>query len=411
MIAKRFLIAVTFPVRRSLGTIRVNKPSFRSSILIARRPPKSRFDKQPLPILAAMISKTTLLHIISGQRHGLAAWVIGGLLWILTPVYTVAVKRRNRKFDADKTAISRVEVPVISVGNLTTGGTGKTPLVIWICQQIRSQNHRVAIVSRGYGAATRDDGSAKQNDEAMELQQRLPDVPHLQNPDRQAAASIAVDELEAQCIVMDDGFQHRRLHRDLDVVVVDATLPFGYGYVLPRGLLREPLAGLCRADFIVISRCDQVSAASLKKTVATIDQHNSSAPIAMTKVQPSMWLQFDGQQHRLESLSQLSIHVCCAIGNPNSFLATAQAVGDDIKMSIAGHTFFDDHHLYQRSDLETIAATAKANHATAIICTHKDLVKIGVNQFQGLPIYALVTEIVFDRGQPELSAAIASTLE
>lgn len=357
-----------------------------------------------------MISKTRLLSIISGQQRGFFTSIIRGFLWALTPLYAVAVKRRNRKFDTGKTPIARVNVPVISIGNLTTGGTGKTPLVIWVCQQIRSMNCRVAIVSRGYGAATHDDGRAKQNDEAMELEHRLPDVPHLQNLDRAAAASVAVEQLETQCIVMDDGFQHRKLHRDLDVVVVDATLPFGYGHVLPRGLLREPLASFARADFIVISRCDQVSAARVEQTVATIRQCNPAAPIATTKVMPSMWLQFDGQQHPLESLSDQSVYVCCAIGNPNSFLATAEAVQAETGLAIVGHAFFDDHHLYQRTDLETIAQAANANRATAIICTHKDLVKLGVNQFQGLPIYALVTEIVFQTGQQQLHTAMTTAL-
>ena len=174
-------------------------------------------------------------------------------MWALTPIYRFAIDRRNNRFENDSDAITKVDVPVISIGNLTTGGTGKTPLVIWLCRQIRQRNRRVAIISRGYGAETSDRKTVKPNDEAMELGQRLPDVPHLQNPDRIASATIAIEELETQFIVMDDGFQHRHLHRDLDIVVVDATEPFGYGYLLPRGLLREPVKSLSRAS----CRCDQ----------------------------------------------------------------------------------------------------------------------------------------------------------
>jgi len=130
---------------------------------------------------------------------------------------------RSRKFESDPASIQRVEVPVISVGNLTTGGTGKTPMVVWLCRYLRGKGLRVAIVSRGYNSD--DSGS---NDEALELENRLPDVPHLQDPDRVKVARIATEELESEVIVMDDGFQHRRLGRDLDLVLIDATNPFGY---------------------------------------------------------------------------------------------------------------------------------------------------------------------------------------
>jgi tetraacyldisaccharide 4'-kinase len=358
-----------------------------------------------------MISKTTLQNIASGQQRGFVAAAVRGVLWMLVPVYLMIIKRRNRHFDQGKANIGRVDVPVISIGNLTTGGTGKTPLVIWICQYIRSNGIRAAIVSRGYGAGLNSDGSAKRNDEAVELEQRLPDVPHLQNPDRLAAATIAVVELESQAIVIDDGFQHRSIARDLDVVVVDATLPFGYEYLLPRGLLREPVANIGRADFVVVSRSDQISQDRLDSIVATLRRHHPAVPIAMTRVQPSWWLQFDRQQHPLTLLKDCSVHLCCAIGNPDSFLATAAAVGSEMGQTIAGHTFFDDHHLYQRADLDAIVDAAKANGATAIICTHKDLVKIGVNQYKGLPFYALVTELQFVQGRALLVDAIDSTLK
>ena len=137
--------------------------------------------------------------------------------------------------------IVRVEVPVISVGNLTLGGTGKSPFVAWIARFLREQGIRVTIVSRGYGVS-----AGSRNDEALELEQRLPDVPHVQNRDRVAAARVAIDELDCQAIVLDDGFQHRRLARDLDIVLLDACEPFGWDHLVPRGYLREPPANLAR---------------------------------------------------------------------------------------------------------------------------------------------------------------------
>ena len=147
--------------------------------------------------------------------------------------YALVVGWRNRRFDRHPERVFRVAVPVISVGNLTTGGTGKTPLVEWLARWFRAAGVRVTLISRGYAAE-----KGARNDEAMELEQRLPDVPHLQNPDRVQAARIAVEELDCQLIILDDAFQHRAIARDLDIVLIDATEPFGYGHLLPRGLLR-----------------------------------------------------------------------------------------------------------------------------------------------------------------------------
>ena len=162
--------------------------------------------------------------------------------------YTFEVKRRNRAFDSGRKASERVSVPVISVGNLTLGGTGKTPLVEWVALAAAARyprDHRQPRLRRRSG---------RQNDEALELELRLPDVPHLQNPDRVAAAQTAIEEFECQAIVLDDGFQHRRLVRDLDIVLIDALEPFGFGHVFPRGTLREPLEGLKRAHAVALSR-------------------------------------------------------------------------------------------------------------------------------------------------------------
>jgi len=361
-----------------------------------------------------MINQTTLLEIISGRRRGIGAGIMRALLGTLTPIYRLAAERRNRSFDIDQKNVSKVEVPVISIGNLTTGGTGKTPLVIWLCHQIRQLDRRVAIISRGYGAAKNSDRTSKPNDEALELGQRLPDVPHLQDPNRVNSATIAIQELETEVIVMDDGFQHRALGRDIDIVVVDATEPFGYGRLLPRGLLREPVRNIARADFVVISRCDQVSQTEIDRTEATLRAHHRNLPIALTKVQPARWMQYDGQEKALCGLSSSStgdteaakVFVCCAIGNPDSFLKTVCSTGVDI----VGQRVFPDHHLYSRDDIDAIAAAAAQSGATAIVCTHKDLVKMGVNQFKGLPIYALVAEIVFLKGESELLAVVKSTL-
>ncbi|MEM9644511.1 MAG: tetraacyldisaccharide 4'-kinase, partial [Planctomycetota bacterium] len=207
---------------------------------------------------------------MSGQKRGWMGTCVRAGLRIAAIPYGWAVCLRNRQYDRGSKPVHRCGVPVISVGNLTTGGTGKTPIVCAIAERLRASDRRVALVSRGYGR-----GGADQNDEAEELFARLPDVPHLQDPDRVESARIAVEELETELILMDDGFQHRRLHRDLDIVVIDATCPFGFGHVLPRGLLREPLSGIRRSDLIVISRCGLVAEATVQgilNRLARLDQ-------------------------------------------------------------------------------------------------------------------------------------------
>ncbi|HEY1186298.1 MAG TPA: tetraacyldisaccharide 4'-kinase, partial [Gemmata sp.] len=139
--------------------------------------------------------------------------------------YGLAARTRNALFDRGWKRTHRAPVPVVSVGNLTLGGTGKTPCVEWVARFFREREVQVTILSRGYGSA------GGQNDEALVLEDNLPDVPHLQGADRVALAATAVEELEAELLVLDDGFQHRRLHRDLDIVLIDATRPPGGDYV------------------------------------------------------------------------------------------------------------------------------------------------------------------------------------
>src|SRR5262249_31189823 len=154
-------------------------------------------------------------------------------LCALSVPYGWAVGVRNWLYTRGWKHVARAGVPVVSVGNLTLGGTGKTPCVEYIARFYRDRDVRVAILSRGHRS---DDGCS---DEARLLEDNLPDVPHLQGPDRASLAGAAVAELDSEVLILDDGFQHRRLHRDLDIVLIDATAPWGYDYLFPRGLLRE----------------------------------------------------------------------------------------------------------------------------------------------------------------------------
>ena len=176
----------------------------------------------------------------------------------------------------------RVAAPVVSVGNLTMGGTGKTPCVEYVAGFYRKHERRVAILSRGYGSQC-----GGLNDEGLVLSENVPDAPPYQGADRVALARAAIEESESEVLILDDGFQHRRLARDLDLVLIDATRPWGYGFLPPRGLLREPPSSLRRADGVVLTRCDQAAPDALS---ALIGAHRPAGPAPLCErggTQPS----------------------------------------------------------------------------------------------------------------------------
>ena len=348
-----------------------------------------------------MLNPTNLLEIVSGRRRGLFAALIRSGLGCLTPFYRLAVWWRNRRFDIH--GGNTVAVPVISIGNLTTGGTGKTPMVIWITQFLKSSALRVTIISRGYG---RENTNLDRNDEALELEHRLPDVPHLQSPDRTRLANIAISEHFAQVIVLDDGFQHRKLNRDLDIVLIDATEPFGFERLLPRGLLREPLPSISRAQAIVLTRCDTINADSIERIRRIANEHSPSAIWATSKTVSESWLQFSGQQIGLSKLKGKKVLAICGIGNPKGF----QHSLSQQDLAVSRLIQFPDHHRFTQADIEMIQSSAEELGVDAIVCTHKDLVKIGANQLGNLPVYALLIRIEFVDGEQELADLITERI-
>jgi tetraacyldisaccharide 4'-kinase len=315
--------------------------------------------------------------------------------------YAWAMRVRNARFDHNRSAVIRVDVPVISVGNITTGGTGKTPMVAWLARWFRQQDVRVALVSRGYRAEAEG-----QNDEARELESLLPDVPHLQNPDRVAAAQIAMEELGMQLVILDDGFQHRRLHRDLEIVLIDALQPFGYGHVLPRGLLREPLTGLKRADVIALSRADAVTDDRRAELRGQINRWAPHATWCALAHRPTWLIDAGGQPHPLSVLSGQRVAAFCGIGNPAAFRQALETLGCDV---VAFRTF-PDHHAYQREDIEQLSRWAGEHSPEMVVCTRKDQVKIAVDRFGGARLLALAVEISVLNGQPQLEEHLRSVL-
>lgn len=333
-----------------------------------------------------------LLGIISGKQKGPLAAVIRLALWCATPIYGFAVSYRNRQFDSGSREVESVGARVISIGNVTTGGTGKTPMVIWACHLLQQHKIDVAIVSRGYGSQ-----NGQPNDEAMELKNRLPAVPHVQDPDRVAAARRCIAEHAVETIVLDDGFQHRRLGRDLDVVLVDASNPFGYGHLIPRGLLREPLSSLRRADAIVVTRCDRVDSKQAELIRDRIEIE-SAAPIAFAKTKATSLIQFDGNEIAIDEAAAGGWFAFSAIGNPDAFETSLV----ELNFNIMNSRRFRDHHHFSEIELQEMAAAAKDSGADRMVCTHKDLVKVGRSKIDDLELFALKVDVEFVSGRQQL---------
>jgi len=338
-------------------------------------------------------------ELASGRRRGLSAAALRAALRVAETPYRLAVAWRNWRYDSGRAEVHRVGVPVVSVGNLTLGGTGKTPMVQWIARWFRARGVRVAILSRGYGA---EQGGA--NDEALELEQRLPDVPHLENPDRVEAARVAVEELEMEALVLDDAFQHRRIARDVDVVLLDALEPVGFEHVFPRGMLREPVRALRRADVVVLTRADAIAPPQREAIRRRVARHAARAGWAEAVHRPCALVTHVGEAAPLESLRDRPVAAFCGLGNPAGFQRTLADCG----YRVAGFRTFPDHHRYTRADVESLAAWVEGLGADAAVCTQKDLVKLRVERLGARPLWALSIEIDFLAGQDALESRLAA---
>jgi tetraacyldisaccharide 4'-kinase len=335
--------------------------------------------------------------LVRGDRTGVWPALARAGLWALSLPYGVGARVRNWAFDRGWKTSHAAAVPVVSIGNLTVGGTGKTPCVEYVAGFYRDLDLRVAILSRGYGAAE------GRNDEALVLEENLPDVPHLQGADRVELARIAVEELESEVVVLDDAFQHRRLRRDLDLVLIDATAPWGHGHLLPRGLLREPAGGLRRAHVVLLTRCDLVPPDALHAIRERVARLAPGVPVAETTHQPAAWRNAAHAEQPVEALHGRPVAGFCGIGNPDAFRRTLAGLGLDV---VAWRTF-PDHHRYTREDIESLRAWARQQPAdAALVTTQKDLVKVGLDRLGERDLWALRIRLHVRAGREALDAKL-----
>jgi tetraacyldisaccharide 4'-kinase len=345
-------------------------------------------------------------NLISGRSTGLVAELLRFLLGTAATGYSLIVKLRNFLYSKRWLEIHTANMLVISIGNITTGGTGKTPLVIWLCNtinqksKIKNQKCEVAILTRGY--------KTEQNytDEPAILAESCPQAKVIINPDRVAAARLAVGA-GANVLIMDDGFQHRRLYRDLDIVTIDATCPFGYGKLLPAGLLREPVASLKRADAAVLTRCDQISESELRQLEKELHEINPDMIIAKSIHNPISAKSTTSEEITIEQLRDRKVFAFCGIGNPNAFLSTIKSIG----VHLAGSKIYNDHHHYTSSDINDIYEQANRLGADLILSTRKDYAHYAADAMQyEIPFAYLAIEIKFVAGEDKVKQLIEDAL-
>lgn len=337
----------------------------------------------------------TWMDIVSGRRQGVVASLCRAGLSLLSCGYGGVTTLRNFAFDCGWRESTRVAAKVISVGNLTAGGTGKTPTVAYVVRTLQRLGASPAIISRGYG------GQGGVNDEKLVLDQLVPGVPHLLNPKRVLAARELLNRPvtgRPHAIVLDDAFQHRQIARDFDLVLVDCLNPWGFGRLLPRGLLREPLKALKRASCVLMTRCDQVDEETRQSIQATIRRWTSE-PILRSSFQPTRLVNSLGEFRQIDILQRQHVAAFCGIGNPAGFRRTLTSCG----VAVPDDRFrvYPDHHAYVSADLNDLGKWAKSIHAECLVSTQKDLVKIPSPSLQGIPLWAVEVALQFDNPESE----------
>ncbi len=369
------------------------------------------------------------LSVINGQRPGRWAEGLRCVLKHLAHIYKALVAGRHFLFDKGIFRHHTLGCQVISIGNLTVGGTGKTPVVEVFARALQKEGRTVAILSRGYkkvehsfwkrlvdqitGRERRraprvvSDGkellldSAMSGDEPYMLATNLRNVAVLVDKDRVKSGRYAIDKLHCDTLVLDDGFQYRALKHHMEIVLVDSTNPFGNGYCLPRGLLRESIGNIRRADFIFITKSTGKDMDALK---ARLQALNPTAEISECAHRPK-YLQnvYTGERQNLDFLKGRTVALVSGIASPEGFESEIIRRGG-IMVYLKR---FADHHRYTQQEIINLINKSKKQQASVIITTEKDAVRFPKIERQDVPIYFLRVEIELLSGVEDFNACIS----
>ena len=370
-----------------------------------------------------------IYQIAYGPETPFYGWLILGFLRGCSYLYEYGVRLKLAMYDMGIKKKEKLDCCVISIGNITVGGTGKTPTAQKMADLIKRMGYRVVILNRGYRShwdkeiGVVSDGNKifmtayEAGDEAYLMAKTLPGIPVVIGKNRAITGKYAVEKLNAEVIIMDDGYQHWHLERDLDVVLVDTLNMFGNGCVLPRGMLREPLENLNRGDLFLLTKTDQSSVLSRMQLRKTIERYNAKAPVVESVHHPKNfveiadWYKGITQNHMdLSELEGKNVMVFSAIGNPSSFEQTLSSIGLNIKEAVR----YPDHHDYGMLEMQYILERASSHKAVAMITTSKDAVKIPtefIYSSREIPLYILNMDIQVTDGFEEFKECVLNAIK
>ena len=370
-----------------------------------------------------------IYQIAYGPETPFYGWLILGFLRGCSYLYEYGVRLKLAMYDMGIKKKEKLDCCVISIGNITVGGTGKTPTAQKMADLIKRMGYRVVILNRGYRShwdkeiGVVSDGNKifmtayEAGDEAYLMAKTLPGIPVVIGKNRAITGKYAVEKLNAEVIIMDDGYQHWHLERDLDVVLVDTLNMFGNGCVLPRGMLREPLENLNRGDLFLLTKTDQSSVLSRMQLRKTIERYNAKAPVVESVHHPKNfveiadWYKGITQNHMdLSELEGKDVMVFSAIGNPSSFEQTLSSIGLNIKEAVR----YPDHHDYGMLEMQYILERASSHKAVAMITTSKDAVKIPtefIYSSREIPLYILNMDIQVTDGFEEFKECVLNAIK
>ena len=336
-----------------------------------------------------------------------------------TAGYRGLLEARERLYHWGVLKSRRLPCPVISIGNLTLGGTGKTPAVELAVCTLRELGVRPAVVSRGYGRRSAGvqvvaDGKGlrvppeEAGDEPFLLARRLRDVPVVVGENRYEAGRHCLESFGVQALVLDDALQHRTLEKDLEIVLVAGQAPWGNGHLFPRGPLREPLSALGRAHLLMVTNAES---GGLLAVAETLRRHNPRAPIVVAEYHPVECFEVtdpnpDAPAHAPDALRGRRLLAFAGIARPESFRLTVERLG----ARLTGLVEFPDHHWYRAEDLATIARQAEATGAEGLVTTEKDYVRLSAAALRTLPIWVLSVRLAITEGQARWREAFEGVL-
>ena len=374
--------------------------------------------------------QTYFVHLVHGRdSHGVFLTVIIAILYVFSVIYGRLVNIKLSGYEVGIFKRKKLDCYVISLGNITVGGTGKTPTAQCLARDIRDLGYRVVILNRGYRAKWRGDvgivsdgkklymNAAEAGDEAFMLAKHLPDVPVLIGAERAVTGRYAIEHFGAEVAILDDGYQHWQLQRDMDILLVDAVNVFGNGYILPRGTLREPISHLERADVCLMTKVDQAAEGSRELIRDTVQKYNDHALMVESIHQPRCFIELSDWYRNISSqgidvsyMKGKRVMAVSAIGNPASFEQTLSDIGAQIIESLR----FPDHHDYTIEEMKDVLDQAMREDAEAIVITEKDAVKVPADIMVTkwpIPCYIVSVEVTFMQGREEFMAMLEHSLQ